>query len=122
MENGIYVRVLDISALNIDYNDDTLKPMIRMIKEIVFSILSWQAEDERINILHTQREGIEKAKVKGVKFGRPKRVVNYKIFKEEYKKWKEGEQTAVYTMRKLGNWSRSYFYKVVKEYDQSLIS
>ncbi len=120
MENGIYVRVLDISALNIDYNDENLKPMIRMIKEIVFSILSWQAEDERINILQTQKEGIEKAKSKGVKFGRPKRMVNYKVFKEEYTKWKNGEQTAVLTMRKLGNWSRSYFYKVVKEYEQSL--
>ena len=39
---------------------------------IILQVLSFVAENERINIKQRQAEGIRIAKEKGVKFGRPK--------------------------------------------------
>lgn len=122
MNNGINVRVLDIKALNINYDDDEkLSPMVQMIKCVVFDILSWEAEEQRRDILETQRQGIESAQKAGTHCGRPKRMINYRLFKEEYKKWKNAEQTASETYRKL-NWSKSFFYDVVKKYEREILS
>jgi DNA invertase Pin-like site-specific DNA recombinase len=45
----------------------------RLIINIVFELLSWQAEEERKRIRTAQREGIERAKKEGRYKGRPKR-------------------------------------------------
>ena len=44
----------------------------KFISDIVLQVLSFVAENERINIKQRQAEGIRIAKEKGVKFGRPK--------------------------------------------------
>ena len=44
----------------------------KFISDIVLQVLSFVAENERINIKQRQMEGIRIAKEKGVKFGRPK--------------------------------------------------
>ena len=46
-DNEINVRVLDLPALNIDYNDENIKPLVKMINNIIFEIMSWKAENER---------------------------------------------------------------------------
>lgn len=122
MKNGINVRVIDMPTLNIDYKnaDEKLEPMIELIKSVVFDILSWEAEAQRQDILETQRQGIESAKREGRHLGRPKRLINYKLFKKEYEMWKNGEQTASLTMKKLG-WSKSFFYNVVKKYEGEIL-
>ena len=55
-------------ALNIDYNDENLKPMIKMINNIIFEIMCWKAQNERETIRKRQAEGIAVAKAKGKKF------------------------------------------------------
>jgi len=45
--------------------------MSTLISDIVLDLLSYVAENERINIRQRQAEGIAAAKVRGVKFGRP---------------------------------------------------
>ena len=121
MDNNINIRVLDIPSLNISYDDDEqLKPMLQMIKSVVFDILSWEAEEQRRDILETQRQGIESAKKAGTQFGRPKKLINTRLFKQEYEKWKNNEQTACKAMKNLG-WSRTFFYDVVKKYEKEIL-
>lgn len=113
-DNEINVRVLDMPALNIDYNDDKLKPMIKMINNIIFEVMSWKAENERDTIRRRQAEGIAAAKLKNVKFGRPKTKIPDN-FIQVCKQWKKGEITATEAM-KLTELKRTSFYKLVKEY------
>ena len=112
-ENEINVRVLDMPALNIDYNDDNLRPIIRMINSIIFEIMSWKAENERETIRKRQAEGIAIAKSKNIKFGRPK-IEMTDEFKKEVKRWKDGEITATEAMKNC-KMKRTCFYKLVKE-------
>lgn len=114
-DNEINVRVLDMPALNIDYNNDNLKPMIKMINNIIFEIMCWKAENERETIRKRQAEGIAVAKSKNIKFGRPKIEINDN-FKRELEKWKRGEITATEAIENC-KMKRTTFYKLVKEYE-----
>ena len=109
-DNEINVRVLDMPALNIDYNDDNLKPMIKMINNIIFEVMSWKAENERETIRKRQAEGIAVAKSKNVKFGRP-RVQIPNNFYDVCNQWKSGKITATEAM-KLTGLKRTNFYKL----------
>ena len=85
------------------------------IADLVLQVLSFVAEQERINTRQRQKEGIKIAKSKNVKFGRP-RIERPHNFEEEYKKWKKGKQTAKTTMDNL-SLKRNKFYMFVKEYE-----
>jgi len=60
-----------------------------------------------------QREGIDIALQKGIPFGRPKKEIPDNFF-DECRKWLEGEQTAVITMKKTGL-KKTTFYRMVNE-------
>ena len=75
---GADILVLDMPLL--DTRDKNNSLMGKFISDVVLQVLSFVAENERINIKARQKEGIELAKKRGVKFGRPKR-----IFTEEEK-------------------------------------
>lgn len=74
-------------------------------------------ELERENTKQRQMEGIAVAKEKGVVFGRPAIEIDDN-FMREYKRWKEGKQTAVATYKKL-DISRTSFYRKVKQIEGS---
>jgi DNA invertase Pin-like site-specific DNA recombinase len=74
-------------------------------------------ELERESIKERQMEGIAIAKEKGILFGRPPIIIDNN-FMHEYKRWKEGKQTAVYTYNKL-NISRTSFYRKVQQIEQN---
>lgn len=112
-ENEINVRVLDMPALNIDYNDENLKPMIKMINNIIFEIMCWKAQNERETIRKRQAEGIASAKSRNVKFGRPKTEIT-EDFKIVVNRWKNGEITATEAI-KITQIKRTTFYKLVKQ-------
>ena len=76
--------------------------------DIVLQVLSCVAENERDNIRSRQREGIEAAKERGVKFGRPVLPVP-EDFEEIVKTWKSGEITTAEAARQCG-FSRSTLY------------
>ena len=54
--NDINVRVLDLPALNINYEDENIKPLVKMINNIIFEVMSWKAQDERERIKQRQKE------------------------------------------------------------------
>ena len=110
---GVDIVVLDMPLLDTTKYKDLLGTFI---SDLVLQVLSFVAEQERTNIKERQAEGIKIAKEKGKKFGRPviKRPDN---FEQEYRKWKNGEQTAKTTMERL-DLKRGKFYMFVKEYEK----
>jgi DNA invertase Pin-like site-specific DNA recombinase len=107
---GVDIVVLDMPIASTADKSDLEK---KLIVNIVFELLAYLAEKERLKIKTRQAEGIAAAKAKGVKFGRPKTKIP-QDFIDEVRKWKAGEQTATATMQAL-NLKRTTFYKLVKE-------
>lgn len=113
-DNEINVRVLDLPALNINYDDENIKPLAKMISNIIFEIMSWKAQNERETIRKRQAEGIKIAKAKKIKFGRPC-VKMPDNFMEIYTMWKNGEITATKGME-LSGLKKNKFYDFIKLY------
>lgn len=116
VENKIHIVVLDMPLLD-TRKYQNLDGVGDLVVNLVLQILSWLAEQERINIKQRQREGIDSALARGVKFGRPP-VQKPRNFNEVYTKWKNGEITATKAMQIL-NLKRNTFYKFVKEHDEN---
>ncbi len=108
---GIDIVVLDTPILNTLNKSDLEK---KLISNIVFELLSYMAEKERIKIRERQSEGIAAAKAKGLYKGRKRIEVNN--FENVYNEWKSGKMTAVKAMVKLGI-TKATFYRRVKEYE-----
>ena len=62
------IRVLDMPLLDTTLSKDLLGTFIA---DLVLQVLSFAAENERKNIRQRQREGIDAALARGVRFGRP---------------------------------------------------
>ncbi|MCI8660490.1 MAG: recombinase family protein [Lachnospiraceae bacterium] len=67
-EKRIDIVVLDMPLLDTRRGKDL---MGTFLSDIVLQVLSFVAENERENIRQRQKEGIEAAKMRGVRFGRP---------------------------------------------------
>ena len=67
---NIRVKILDIPTTLVDFKEET-QWIQEMITNILIEVLGGFAEEDRKNILKRQREGIDVALEKGVKFGRP---------------------------------------------------
>lgn len=106
------IIVLDLPLLNTTKNKELLGTFI---SDLILQVLSYVAENERINIKTRQAEGIAVAKAKGKKFGRTA-IPLPSNFKEQYKLWKNGKQTAKATMQNL-NLKKSKFYAFVRAYE-----
>ena len=109
------VRKADIVVLEMPLLDTRRGKdlMGTFLSDIVLQVLSFVAENERTAIKSRQREGIEAAKKRGVKFGRPPKEVpdNYDDICE---KWKRKEISA-YEAARLCGCSRSTFYRKQKK-------
>ena len=76
----------------------------------MLQLLSFVAENERTNIRQRQREGIEAAKARGVRFGRPPMPLP-ENFHPVYQKWKHGEITAADAARECRMPRTSFYYR-----------
>lgn len=72
-EKKVDVAVIDIPLLDTRKTEDNLTGTF--IADLVLQILSYVAETERENIRARQAEGIEAARRRGVRFGRPRKKV-----------------------------------------------
>lgn len=90
-DKGVDIVVLDMPLLDTRRGKDL---MGTFLSDIVLQILSFVAENERINIKQRQAEGIAAAKARGIKFGRPTKPLP-ENFCEVYKQWKQGKITGV---------------------------
>lgn len=85
-EKGADIVVLDMPLLDTRRGRDLLGTFI---SDIVLSLLSYVAENERVNIRQRQAEGIAAARARGVRFGRPPRALP-ENFHEVHRRWREG--------------------------------
>ncbi len=85
-EKGIDIVVIDMPLLDTRRGKDLIGTFL---SDVVLQVLSFVAENERININQRQAEGIAAAKAKGIRFGRPPRSLPDN-FHEIYNKWKNG--------------------------------
>jgi len=83
-EKGVDIVVLDMPLLDTRRGKDL---MGTFLSDIVLQVLSFVAENERVNIRQRQAEGIAAAKARGVRFGRPRRVLPDN-FDEIHKAWR----------------------------------
>ena len=104
------IQVLDMPLLDTRLKKDLLGTFIN---ELILGLLSYVAHTEREKIKTRQREGIDIAKSKGVKFGR-KRINKPDNWNEVITRWNNKEITAVSAMKELGL-KQTTFYKLVKE-------
>lgn len=111
--NRIDIVVLDTPILNTKNKSDLER---KLIANIVFEMLTYMAEKERIKIKTRQAEGITIAKSKGLYKGR-KKIVN-ENFENIYSDWKKRKFTAIKAAEML-NMKKSTFYRRVKEYESS---
>ena len=112
---GVDIVVLEMPLLDTRRGKDL---MGTFLSDIVLQVLSFVAENERSNIKRRQREGIDAALARGVKFGRPPMPLPDN-FPEIYEKWQKKEITTGKAADMCG-FSRTTFYKKIKEYGQKM--
>ncbi len=88
-EKAVDIVVLDMPLLDTRRGKDL---MGTFLSDIVLQVLSFVAENERVNIRQRQAEGIAAAKAKGVRFGRAPKPLPPN-FHTVYQRWKHGEIT-----------------------------
>lgn len=108
---GADIKVLDMPLLDTRIEGKNL--VGKFISDIVLQVLSFVAENERINIKQRQAEGIRIAKEKGVKFGRPKAILPPNTI-DILDKYINKELTNILAAKLIGV-SRGTFFRLVKE-------
>ncbi len=105
-EKKVDIIVLDMPLLDTRRGKDL---MGTFLSDIVLQVLSFAAENERENIRQRQKEGIEAAKQRGVRFGRPQAPLpdNFGMVS---RRWYQGEISGQEASR-LCNMPTTSFYR-----------
>lgn len=109
-EAQVDIVVIDMPLLDTRQYKDLLGTFI---SDLILSILSYVAEQERAFIKQRQKEGIEIAKGKNVKFGRPK-INKPDNFDEFVLLYRQKKITAKECREKMGL-KNNTFYNLLKE-------
>lgn len=109
---GIRVKILDIPTTLTEFPPEQ-EWILDMINSILIEVLGSIAENERNKIRSRQREGIEAAKKKNVRFGRPA-VEKPDNWDTVMAKVRSGEIKAVEAIQELGI-SRSSYYRLLRK-------
>ncbi|HEX3026594.1 MAG TPA: recombinase family protein [Clostridia bacterium] len=110
LQMGVEIVVLDTPMLNTANKSDLEK---KLIANIVFELLAYMSEKERLRIHARQAEGIAAAKAQGKRLGRPM-IPMPPDFKEQYQKVLNHEISATQLMKTLGL-KRNVFYRCIHE-------
>lgn len=114
---GVKVIALDIPYLN-EWEKTQDDSMYRMIVDIMITLKSHMAEQERAKLVERINQGLDVARAKGIELGRPKAVLTDE-FKADYKKYLSGhygKMTKTDFAKKLGI-GRSTLYKYINLYE-----
>ncbi|MCM3394857.1 MULTISPECIES: recombinase family protein [Cytobacillus] len=99
--------------------------MGKLMEDQFLSLLSYVADQERKKIKQRQAEGIALAKQQGKHLGRPSVSLDTlsekqkKLLNDNYQSWKTRGMTAIELMELL-NLKKSSFYKIIKEYEETI--
>lgn len=108
-DNGIRLKVIDLPTTMMDLPEGQAW-VFEMVNNILIEVLGTIAEQERATIKQRQAEGIQAAKAKGKKLGRPA-LTFPDNWDGVYARWRAGEITAKAAMEQTGL-KRTSFYKL----------
>lgn len=111
---GVQIVIMDCEMLSTKGKSDIEQ---KLISNIVFELLSYMAQKEREKLQIRVKEGLARAKAKGVKLGRPSRTLPDN-FEKYYRKWKSKEINQD-EFAKLLNTCRMTIYRYIKFYEAS---
>ena len=116
-QKGIKVIALDIPYLN-EWDKAVDDSMYNMIVDILITLKSHIAEQEREKTVERINQGLAVAKEKGIELGRPKAVLTDEFIREyeKYLKGGYGEMTKTNFAKMLGI-GRSTLYKYIGLYE-----
>ena len=97
-DKGVDICVIDMPLLDTRRGKDLVGTFL---SDIVLQVLSFVAENERVNIRQRQAEGIAAAKARGVRFGRPPRPLP-EGYHSAYQRWKAGKITGTAAAAECG--------------------
>ncbi len=103
---GVDICVIDMPLLDTRSEQDLLGTFIA---DLALQILSFVAENERINIRKRQEQGIAAAKQRGVKFGRPGLEIP-EDFQRIVEEWRQKNISLKEAMERCGM-SKATFYR-----------
>ena len=107
------IRVLDTPLLDTTYHKDLLGTFIA---DLVLTVMSYTAQNERDCIKQRQEEGIEAAKERGVHMGRPLTMIDNE-FDRCYMMWMRNE-ISLYEFGKRLGFSRATLYRKIQIYEE----
>ncbi len=113
-EKGVDIVVLDMPLLDTRRGKDLVGTFL---SDIVLQVLSFVAENERVNIRQRQAEGIAAAKARGVKFGRPPLPLP-ENFHEVHKAWR-GKKLTLRQAAKACNLPEGTFYAKARKFEKA---
>jgi DNA invertase Pin-like site-specific DNA recombinase len=109
-EKGVDIVVLDMPLLDTRRGKDLVGTFL---SDIVLQVLSFVAENERVNIRQRQAEGIAAAKQKGIQFGRPPRPLPDN-FSDVHSAWRAQKLTLKQAAHAAGMPEGTFYGKVKK--------
>lgn len=116
-DKGVDICVIDMPLLDTRRGKDLVGTFL---SDIVLQVLSFVAENERVNIRARQAEGIAAAKARGVRFGRPPRPLP-EGYHSAYQRWKAGKITGTAAARECGMPLSTFRYRAAI-YEKSTLS
>ena len=116
-EKRIDIVVLDMPLLDTRRGKDL---MGTFLSDIVLQVLSFVAENERLNIRQRQAEGIAAAKARGVKFGRPP-IPLPENFYQVHKEWRGKRLTLNQAADACAMPVSTFYYKALQLENSSCI-
>jgi DNA invertase Pin-like site-specific DNA recombinase len=113
-ERGADIAVIDMPLLDTRRDKNLLGTLIA---DIVLSLLSFVAQNERESIRQRQTEGIAAAKARGVRFGRPIKCPP-ENFPATVREWGRGKLALADALKRTGL-KEATFYNRLREYRAS---
>lgn len=109
-DKGVDICVIDMPLLDTRRDKDLIGTFIA---DIVLQLLSFVAQNERENIKTRQRQGIDAARARGVKFGRPEKKLpdNFISLVDSWRK----NEIELSTVLKICGISQSTFFRRLRE-------
>ena len=116
-DKGVDIYVIDMPLLDTRRGKDLVGTFL---SDVVLQLLSFVAENERVNIRQRQAEGIAAAKAKGVHFGRPLRPLPPEFY-GAFARWKSGELNTQQAAN-VCKMPRSTFFDRAKAYEKAMLT
>ena len=116
-EKRVDIVVLDMPLLDTRQTGKDLTGIF--VADLVLQILSYVAQSERENIHQRQMEGISAAKLRGVRFGRPRKPIP-ENFSDVKKCWETGIISSRQAAREL-HIAQDTFLRWVREHRQNFL-